>query len=766
MNFANIHPFLRERAKWAVWRYETAEGKDKPSKPPRSPINEALISPTSDEGWGTFEEAVARYGNGTWYNGVGFRIADYLGLAVLDLDYNANHHPNVVAGHKVIYDTLACYTEFSPSGKGLHIFCFGHVPSVKNSERAVEIYCKDRFMTVTGNVLYNGPIEDRQEKLEQLVSELTRERNTNAESGINYTAPQTENDETIIARASAAANGAKFSALASGNWTQAGYSSQSEADFAFVNILCFYTRNVEQVRRLFVNSGLMRDKMRERPQLLEDMIKRGYDRILPEIDTTALRLQLEEKLAQAQPQALALPEATSARGVVQHAIQPPPGLFGRVARFFYDAATYPSPEVALAGAIGFMSALFGSGWNVSGTGLNSFVLLTAPTAAGKDVLKSGTFRLVQACREFNPANHTGGALSQNTLDTLIGPTSIASGSALTKAIKDDFTSMLSIQSEFGYELQKFAQQNANAATMSLKALYLGLTSSSGKDDWIGKDIWADKENNTKARRGIAFSLLAESVPENVYDHLSVSQIQDGFLNRMLLIELPWALKTYNPDAKSHMPDAELVRAITMAAAQAYANTRLPSAVKDVNYSPEGSMVLEAYRVWCRDKHEGPDKPPYMGLWGRCHLKAIKLAALVAVGNDYMNPVITADCANWAIDVINRGTEVIMGRFDRGEIGREGHGARMQAAEAFLKDYATKPPSALPRSRMNAFLHANRQINVGYFTKHILTNKLFKEARDVTAVVASLVSSGVLVLVRQQDQANRTEIYQITTELLT
>jgi hypothetical protein len=744
VNFANIHPLIKERAKWAVWRYETAEGRDKPSKPPRSPINEQLISPTSDEGWGTFDQAVSRYGDGTWYAGIGFRIAPELGLAVVDCDRHGNEHPDVIKGQLAVYNILNSFTEYSPSGQGIHIYCFGSVPSAKNSARGVEVYCKDRFMTVTGNILNPADIQNRQIELEQLVNELGTTRD-NGPSGIDYEAPEIDDDATILSRAFEAQNGPKFSKLWAGEYGE-WYGSQSEADFALVNMLCFYTKNVQQVRRLFYASKLgERDKLRERSDLLEEMIKKGYDRILPAVDFEGLRLQVEQRLAQAQPQALALPVATSQRGIEHPSIACPPGLFGEVARFFYDAASYPAPEIALAGALGFMSGLFGAGWNVNGSGLNNFIVLTAPTSSGKEVLTSGMARLVRASMEWTNKNKTDGALSvTDILSKLMGPAGINSGPALTKYLKDDFMSTVSVQAEFGIELGKLLAQDANPSVSALKSLYLNLMGSSGANGVMAANIWSDKEKNIGERRGVSFSLLGESVPELIFDKLNESQIASGFIGRMLFIELPRAQHTYQKDGPKFQPNENLCRAIVQASMQAWANTHAKRPV-NVAFSMEADLMQEEYRVFCRNKHADRDGQIYAGLWGRCHVKAMRIAALVAVGVDWVNPVITAEHMQWAIELVNRGTEVILGRFERGEIGTGEHGNRVKTLEEFLKKYYKDNLSSLPKIQLNGKDHAAHKVSYGYLRYHVGRKAEFqRDANAFETAIKTVISSGLMV----------------------
>ena len=65
-------------------------------------------------------------------------------------------------------------------------------------------------------------------------------------------------DEDILVVAKGAVNGTKFSALMDGNWRELGYPSQSEADAALLALLAFYTKDAEQLARLFSTSKLYR----------------------------------------------------------------------------------------------------------------------------------------------------------------------------------------------------------------------------------------------------------------------------------------------------------------------------------------------------------------------------------------------------------------------------------------------------------------------------------------------------------------------------
>ena len=69
-----------------------------------------------------------------------------------------------------------------------------------------------------------------------------------------------------------AANGEKFLALWSGDTS--GYPSHSEADLALCNLLAFWTAgDPQRMEELFSQSGLAREKWRNRPDYRERTIR-------------------------------------------------------------------------------------------------------------------------------------------------------------------------------------------------------------------------------------------------------------------------------------------------------------------------------------------------------------------------------------------------------------------------------------------------------------------------------------------------------------
>lgn len=94
-------------------------------------------------------------------------------------------------------------------------------------------------------------------------------------------------DAELLARAADASNGAKFDDLWQGRW-QIHHASQSEADFALINILAFYSAAANQVVRLFRQSALGKRDKANRDDYLSPMVRRALAPRAPPMDFTGL----------------------------------------------------------------------------------------------------------------------------------------------------------------------------------------------------------------------------------------------------------------------------------------------------------------------------------------------------------------------------------------------------------------------------------------------------------------------------------------------
>jgi len=376
---------LRALNQWCLWKYEDI-GTPKPTKVPYQP-NGFKTSVTDKSTWASFNDCFNSYNFGG-YDGLGFIFSDSDPYAFIDLDSvkylkdgvtpNPNYQIDLDRQLKIFHE-FDSYSEISPSGEGLHIIVKGSLPSGKRRD-FVELYSSARYATMTGNVYAEKPIADRNDLLLQLYHQMGDEVKIIAASS----QPQFLSDDQVITHALGAVNGEKFLKLHTGRWQEL-YSSQSEADYAYIDIIAFYSKNTEQIVRLFRASPLgQRDKAKRKDYVL-GMVNQSFDKMLPNIDFDGFKNALDVKLAKRNQQ-LDLPNIPSAN---QSSIPLPPGLIGEIAQFIFEAAPRPVEEIALAGAIALMSGICGRSYNISSTGLNQYVLMVAGTgchAKGTEIL--------------------------------------------------------------------------------------------------------------------------------------------------------------------------------------------------------------------------------------------------------------------------------------------------------------------------------------------------------------------------------------------
>jgi putative DNA primase/helicase len=278
MNFDNIPEELRKFDRWVCWRLEERKGKPTKvpvnSKPKRDGTYGMAMSNNPDT-WSSYASALECLTKDTTLAGIGFMLGD--GFVGIDID--ECREDGVIAEHaRDIVSTLDSYTEYSPSGQGMHVICRGKLPEGRRQvfiERDgkpnahLGIYDERRFFCMTGNVLDVGHM-DVEERIDELA--IVHEKYINVKkpgkseqktSKSVHEEPVFVNDDDIVNIALNAKNGALFNDLMNGNW-KGRYTSQSEADLALCNLLAFYTgKDYGKMDRLFRRSGLMREKWDE-----------------------------------------------------------------------------------------------------------------------------------------------------------------------------------------------------------------------------------------------------------------------------------------------------------------------------------------------------------------------------------------------------------------------------------------------------------------------------------------------------------------------
>lgn len=259
--FEKVAKELQRDGKFCYWKYED-RGRKKLDKVPYR-LNGTLGDPSDIQAFSDFEDIVQGFSNR--YSGIGMGV--FGRFAAVDID-DCLHDGKLSDLAQDVVDTLDTYTEVSPSGHGVRLI--GFVDNfdydknryyINNRKTGLEVYvpgCTNRFLTITGSVLRDVPVRECAKEL-KAVLEKYMVRPVHAKKKRTVVPGSYLSDESVLAKAAAAKNGAAFTALWNGGDPDG--KSPSEGDMALAMHLAFWCGGGrEQMDRLFRQSGRMRPK--------------------------------------------------------------------------------------------------------------------------------------------------------------------------------------------------------------------------------------------------------------------------------------------------------------------------------------------------------------------------------------------------------------------------------------------------------------------------------------------------------------------------
>lgn len=258
VNLGAIPTELKECPQWIVWKKEQRNGKW--TKIPYQVNGEAAQSNSRDT-WSTFQEASQEFLNSEKYDGIGFMFSkedDFVGIDIDDcID---GEIVNKFAAE--IINLMDSYTEYSPSGNGIHIIVKGELPEhitgtgKKDSKLGLEVYRHGRYFTFTGHRENDNDVFERTDELDDLFRTHFK-----AQKPIKQSAGNKQMDLTNVElwrKMFNAKNGAATESLYKGDLINNDHSS---SDLSLCNHLAFWTgRNAEQMDSMFRESNLFRTK--------------------------------------------------------------------------------------------------------------------------------------------------------------------------------------------------------------------------------------------------------------------------------------------------------------------------------------------------------------------------------------------------------------------------------------------------------------------------------------------------------------------------
>ena len=785
--WAQIPIELRRRPQWC---YTFPADPDPTKRKAPRKRGHALASDTSPSDWMSFEQACA-YAEAVGGE-VGYILTEDDEFTCIDLDVkDATTHPNHPLEWTTqddfdrywrICQTFNSYTEMSTSGKGLHIWVRGNIGAGCKRD-GVEVYSQERFMISTGNIVMNRPIEERQKLLDMMVSDIRAAQAARYAHTELVEEEEQFTDVEIIERAMGAGNADKFNALCActssyfegsikiqGSFTSLGYQSQSEADLALMSIFAFYSNSNEQCRRLFRMSGLgKRDKATKDDVYLNRTLRqiRSRQAVQHRAEVSAIA-QAADTLAQAQqerrarealllhvpsatePARTVAPAAASVAAmaprvapVAEDGVPWPPGLTGQIASYIYQSAPRPVKEVAIVAALGFLAGVCGKAFCIPQSGLNLYIVLIARSAVGKEAMHSGVASLISAAAERQPP-----------VMRFVDFNDFASGPALKKGVAANH-SFLNVAGEFGKKLKRMSAEDGRDTPMTqLRTVMTDLFQKSGPQSIVGGISYSNKDSNIASVAGVAYSMIGESTPKVFYESLTESMMEDGFLSRFVVMEYEGERPPLNKNPLREPPKA-LGDAIADLCTHAMTLLDRHDTVM-VTRTNEASYMMEKFEVECDAQINGTKDEMWRQMWNRAALKMMRIAALLAIADNWLNPIIEKHHVDWALSVIRKDITIMSKRIESGDVG-SGDDTRERKLSGLLKEYLEAPiaPSyAIPDELRKASIIPRKFLQIRAARQTVFTSHRSGANYALDQTLRSMCDSGYLMEVDKAKLADQ------------
>lgn len=315
----------------------------------------------------------------------------------------------------------------------------------------------------------------------------------------------------------------------------------------------------------------------------------------------------------------------------------PPGLIGDLAMWMDDCAVHAAPLLSLGAAISLAGVLCGRRYATT-TGLrgNVYLVGVARSGVGKENARQCAMSM----------------LTRSGLDGLRGTDEIASAAGLLKKMHEGPTRLFCLD-ELGRILASIGGRNAGTHERAIATTLMKLHGSA-PGVFLGTAYAERSENPIEQPHCVVWGT---TTPDSFYGALKASDVVDGFLNRLLVLEVDHGQHAPSvPRASRSEPPQELVERCKALGNGEFIPDRgnlsiVNASMSGVRYSPrvvsmteQATAVLDAFSEGVRKQI---NSSKIAEVWARAREHAWRLALVQAVSEAPADPRIEADHMRWA-----------------------------------------------------------------------------------------------------------------------
>lgn len=409
----------------------------------------------------------------------------------------------------------------------------------------------------------------------------------------------------------------------------------------------------------------------------------------------------------------------------------PQGITGEIAKAIYCASYLPQQEVAIIATLALLSGIAGRAYRTpTDATLAQYYLLVAHTGSGKDAIHKVIPQVIQMT-EVTQAKQ------------FVVSERFVSAPALHRRILEQ-PGFLSLHPEFGRRLAIIASPKANGGHDQQFADKL--TEAYEKEHMEG--IYRSKEEDCIS--GVewpALSFLGETTPQTFNRSLTTEMMENGFFSRFLTIRVTSERPISNQNAKLDLHGEPLVSLYQLTRKSIEINNSPKLEPIHVQYKDCSSKErFDYFEEECRKKINSANiKDDMFGsaAWNRAHLKALKIASLLAVADNCHEPIIHLGHAIWAIDLVKKDAQIFMKQVESGSIG-DGDDVRQKkvleiCGKVLLNKIKDKNTKLFPYGIVTRRVLQSNTSRLAPFKNHPL-----KASKALNETIKSLIKMGCLM----------------------
>ena len=647
----NIPQRLTELNQWVSWKFEKNNAGF--TKVPISAKTGHKASTTTSRDWSSFDVALSQFQDDRVLAGIGFVFTSDDCFTGIDLDACLDESGQFIWG-KDIVNLLNTYTEISPSGRGVKLVVEGSKPPHVGCQRKglgpdksgqIEVYDHARFFTITGRRLSDAyaEITAKQDELTEVCQYFWPEKS-------QQTSPSTDRSEDcpdeVKRRAIAYLDAMPPAISGSGGHSQTyaaatalvhGFGLEPGVALAILtqhyNPRCVPSWSDKELQHKISQATT---KPHDRPfgWLRDENTLQSMD----DVDLSQFSVRSDAEIEADED----LPSTPTCSiedpGPLPERLLRIPGFVNEVVDHCLDTAPYPNPVMAFCGALALQAFLAGRRVRDPGDNrTNLYLLGLAHSAAGKDWPRKLNVRILQ---EIGVVDQTGERF--------------ASGEGLQDALH--LTPAMLYQTDEIDGLLQSISKSKDARYEQIMSTLLTMYSSANS-------IYPMRRKAGKEAAGVinqpSLVIFGTAIPNHYYEALSDRMLTNGLFARMLIFECGRRGRGQEPKIRD-IPDSILETAQWWEdfrpGAGNLVDWNLTPAI--VHHNEEASGLLVEARVNAEiqyEKAEESNDSVGTTVWGRVSEQTRKLALLHAISRNHLAPIINADSARWAIEVVEHQT---------------------------------------------------------------------------------------------------------------